>query len=47
MAKISQKYVGLRLPEDLYKQVALIAKQEDRSVSYIIRRIIQKAIEDR
>ena len=47
MAKISQKYVGLLLPEDLYKQVALIAKQEDRSVSYVIRRFIQKAIEDR
>ncbi len=47
MAKISQKYVGLRLPEDLYKKVNQLAKSEDRSVSYIIRRIIQQAIEDR
>ena len=47
MAKISQKYVGLRLPEDLYHKVAAIAKDEDRSLSYIIRRIIQQAIEDR
>ena len=47
MAKISQKYVGLRLPEDLYNKVSQLAKSEDRSVSYIIRRIIQQAIEDR
>lgn len=47
MAKISQKYVGLRLPEDLYNKVNQLAKSEDRSVSYIIRRIIQQAIEDR
>lgn len=43
--KISQKYVGLRLPEELYQKVYEIAKAEDRSVGYIIRRMVREAIE--
>ena len=45
MRKISQKYVGLRLPEELYQKVYEIAKAEDRSVGYIIRRMVREALE--
>jgi predicted HicB family RNase H-like nuclease len=34
------KLIGLRLPEDLHAQLAAIAKEEDRSIAYIIKRLI-------
>lgn len=47
MAKATTRYVGFRTPYALYDKIAEIAKKEERSVSYILNRIIREAVKDK
>ena len=38
------RYIGFRTPPDVYEKLVEIAKKEDRSVSYILNRIIREAL---
>jgi hypothetical protein len=38
------KQIGLRLPEVLHAQLAAIAKDEDRSIAYVIKRLLAEGL---
>ena len=47
MAKATTRYVGFRTSHALYDKIAEIAKKEERSVTYILNRIIREAVKDK
>ena len=47
MAKAETRAVGFRTPIEIYEKLVAIAKEEDRTVSYIVNRIIREALKDK
>jgi predicted transcriptional regulator len=39
------KQIGLRLPADLHTELTAIAKKEDRSLPYVIKRLLAEGLE--
>jgi hypothetical protein len=39
------KQIGLRLPADLHTELTAIAKKEDRSLPYVIKRLLGEGLE--
>lgn len=47
MAKAETRAVGFRTPVEIYEKLVAIAKEEDRTISYIVNRIIREALKDK
>ena len=44
-AKLTMKIYPVRLPRELIEKLSIIARAEDRPVSYIMRRILRQGVE--
>ena len=42
----TKRYVGVHLPIPLYDKVTKLADEKDRSLSYIIRELLEKAVKE-
>ena len=45
MAKADTRAIGFRTPVEIYEKLVKIAKEEDRTISYIVNRIVREALE--
>ena len=41
------RYIGFRTTKEIYDRLESIAKEEDRSVSYILNRILREAMKEK